>query len=803
MAATLSPLRFLKSDPPNRVEAAKAKRGHRLVANQTIPESTRSGKNGEKPSSESLVRGHHHHLAQTRALAAYLESGCIENALYLFEKMSHKKTFDWNIVIRGLTNNGFFLEAIDFYHRMKIQGVQADNFTFPFVIKACTGSGSLIEGEKVHSKLIKVGLEWDIYICNSLIVMYAKLGCIEYAEKVFSEMHVRDLVSWNSMISGYVSAGDGWSSLMCFQEMLVFGLKADSFSMISALGACALQHSLRIGKEIHSQVIRSEFKLDIKIQTSLINMYSECRRMDYAEMVFGGISQKNIVTWNTIIGAYALNAHPLEAFAYLIKMQAADDLSPDTITMINLLPSCAQLGALMQGKSIHGFAIRKGFLPCLVLETALVDMYGKCGKTEPAERVFGQMTEMNLVSWNSMISTYVQNGRNKEALKLFLDLWNEPFRPDAVAIASILPAYAELASLREGEQIHGYIVKLEFGSNIFISNSIVYMYAKCGYLKTARRIFDHMLFKDVVSWNVIIMAYAIHGFGRISIELFCEMEKKGIGPNGSTFVSLLSSCSISGLVDKGWEYFNSMKRHYSIDPWVEHYGCMLDLLGRVGNLDLANSFIKEMPVVPTARIWGSFLTACRNNKNIELAELAAKHILSLRHDNTGCFVLLSNMYAELGRWEDVEQIKGLMQKEGIERTSGCTLIEINSESYRFINQDMSHVETNTIYNVLDIISRKAAKDIDDHHTTKFIPLDIMKKKANSPKSHSVRLAICFGLISTIVGKPVLVRKNIRICKYCHTAAKKISEITKREIIVGDSKIYHHFIDGQCSCSDYW
>ncbi|KAF8405465.1 hypothetical protein HHK36_010371 [Tetracentron sinense] len=402
-----------------------------------------------------------------------------------------------------------------------------------------------------------------------------------------------------------------------------------------------------------------------------------------------------------------------------------------------------------------------------------------------------------------MIAAYVQNMWNKEALELFQDLQNTPLKPDAITIASILPAYAELASLREGKQIHGYITKSEFGLNTIISNSVIYMYAKCSDIWSAQKFFDIMLSKDAISWNTIIMAYAIHGCGKIALELFSEMRENGIEPNESTFISVLSSCSIAGMVDEGWEYFNSMERDYSIVPGIEHYGCMVDIFGRTGNLDLAKRFIEEMPLVPTARIWGSLLAASRNNGNIKLAELAAEQIFSLEHDNTGCYVLLSNMYAEAGRWEDVEKMKCLMKKEGLQKTIGHSTIELNSKTCTFVNWDRFHTETNRIYDVLDIVSRQIGEDIYVHTISKFRALDLVKKKTNLPNSHSVRLAICFGLISTTIGTPIIVRKNIRMCKECHNAAKKISKVTGREMVVGDSRIYHHFGDGHCSCGDYW
>lgn len=739
-----------------------------------------------------------------RALRSHVDSGKMSDALCVFEKMNRAVAYVWNVLIRGFTENGLFREAIDLYRRMEREGVRVDKFTPTIVLKACAASSSFTEGTKVHGKLFKVGLDSDVCVCNSLISMYAKTGCIEYAVRVFEEMPVRDMVSWNSMISGYAAIGDGWNSLVCFLEMQALGMKPDKFSIISALNACSIECFLRSGKEVHSQVLKCGFELDAMVQTSLLDMYNKCRLVDYAKRLFDKINPKNVVAWNALIGGYFLNAQPLESLACLKRMLEDDNLYPDAITIINLLPSCAQLGALLEGKSLHGYAIRIGFLPHVVLETALIDLYGSCGKLKLAEQIFGQMREKSLITLNAMVAAYVDNGRNMEAIELFQDLMNKPLKPDAITFASILPAYSEATSLREGKQAHGYILKSPHHLNTYVLNSAVYMYAKYGELGTAQEIFDQILFKDISSWNTIIMAYAIHGFGRRSIDLFYKLRDKGIKPNESTFVSLLTSCSISGMVEEGWKFYNSMKRDYKLDWGIEHYGCMLDLLGRTGDLDKAKSFIGKMPLEPTARIWGSLLTASKNNTSIEFAEHAAKHILSLEHDNTGCYILLSNLYAKAGRWEDVERIKSLMKQRGIKKTIGHSLVETNCRPYNFTNQDRSHMDMNMIYNVLDILSSKIGDAKYSHgFINKFKPLDLERKKANSPENHSVRLAICFGLISTRIGNPVIVRKNTRMCKDCHNAAKSISEITNREIIVGDSKVFHHFRNGNCTCGDYW
>ncbi|KAF5203250.1 Pentatricopeptide repeat-containing protein [Thalictrum thalictroides] len=685
-----------ENEPPNKNNGTNAGRNPNDLLKQRIPKSTFINKNRKKIVNPTLTA---YDISLTRTLCSYIDSGNLDKAVSLFEEMPLRDTFVWNCLIRGFTNNGFYEKAIEYYQTMQNVGVSADNYTFPFVLKSCIGVSSLREGWNVHSKVIKLGFEFDVFICNSLIVMYAKLGCLEYAESVFDAMPVKDMVTWNSMISGYVSAGDGWKALLCFRGMQVEGMKPDRFGIVSALVGCSLEGCSQQGREIHGYTIKFDFEFDVKVQTSFIDMYGKCGRLQLAERLFNRMSSRNIVVWNAMIGGYALNGKPLEAFSCLGKMQLADKMNPDEITLVNLLPACAQLQGVLLGRSMHGHAIRNVFLPHLVLETALVDLYGKCGELKLAKRVFNGLKERSLASWNVMVSAYVQNGWYWEALNLFLNLFSMSISIDAVTIASILPAYAEVASIKEGMQIHCYIIKLGYSLNTSISNAVVYMYAKAGDTQIARQVFARIVFKDVVSWNTIMMGYAIHGYGRIAIELFSKMQEEGMKPNKSTFVSLLSSCSITGLFNEGWEFFGSMRVDYGIEPEIEHYGCMVDLFGRIGALDAAKKFIDEMPLVPTARIWGSLLAASRNNGNIDLAELAAGHILSLGHDNTGCYILLSNMYAEAGRWEDVKRIRHLMMQEGLKKTMGYSTVKMNTKAYKFTDGDTSHESTNLIYNV--------------------------------------------------------------------------------------------------------
>nr|UPT48635.1 pentatricopeptide repeat protein AaPPR525 [Agave angustifolia]UPT48675.1 pentatricopeptide repeat protein AaPPR587 [Agave angustifolia]UPT49466.1 pentatricopeptide repeat protein AaPPR536 [Agave angustifolia] len=727
----------------------------------------------------------------------------MDAALALFQAAEKPDTFIWNVMIRGYTNLGMFEKAIDFYYQMQAAGVREDYYTFPFVIKSCAALLSCDEGLKIHGKLFKIGLDSNLFICNSLIAMYAKMGLIDSAERVFSEMTTIDVVSWNSMIDGFVSNEEWWQSLSCFKKMQEdILMKPDRLAVISALEACSSTMSLGLGKEIHCNIIRQGFESDIKVRASLLDMYCKCGSMAYAERLFNTMIDRNIVIWNVMICGYAMNDQPHEAVACLTEMQA-DGMDPDTITMVNLLPACAQLRSKTYGKTVHGAAMRQGLIPHLVLETALIDIYCKCGELRLAELLFDQMAERSLVSWNTMIAGYVQNGQSMKALRLFLKLLEDGApKPDDFTISSIISAYAELKSLRHGEQIHGYAMKLGYGANNFVLNSIINMYARSGDLQGSRRVFDRMLCKDITSWNTIIMGCGIHGLGDTALDLFSDMKESCLQPDESTFVSVLSACSISGLVDEGWTHFDSMQKEFGIAPQIDHYGCMVDLLGRTGDLQQAIDFIEKMPLVPTARIWGALLTASRNNNNIEVAEFAAERIFALEHDNTGCYVLLSNMYADAERWEDVERMRGIMKEQGFQQTTGKSMVELNSKTSSFINGDRSHEESNTIHQVLNFLSRQIGEDADDPITA-FKPVDKAARTENSPRKHSVRLAVAFGLISSTIGTPVLVKKNVRICVSCHNAIKLISRFSRREIIVGDSRIYHHFTDGFCSCGDYW
>lgn len=726
----------------------------------------------------------------------------MEKAQEQFDLAKKPDLFLWNLMIRGYTSAELYEEAIACYYGMLSAGLVGNYFTFPFVIKSCTCLLDRKEGLKVHARLFKCGLDSDLFVGNSLIAMYSKFGFIGDAEKVFDEMPVRDIVSWNSMIDGYVLNSDGRKALSCFKDLPEsVNVKHDHYGIMSALTACSLEASSKNGREVHCYMIRNGLKIDTMVETSLLDMYCKCHDMNSAEKVFNRISIKTVATWNSLIGGYSLNEQHDMAISCLSEM-LRENAEPNAITMVSLLTSCSKTESVSVGKAIHAYSIRKGLLPHMYLETALNDMYGKCGKVRLAQSLFDRMIEKNMFSWNTMLSAYIKKGMYRRAIELFVELLNKFVEPDVYTSSIIVPAYTELASLRDGKQIHSYVIKTGFSDNVTVSNSITYMYARSGDLKSSREVFDRTPERDLITWNTIVMAYGIHGHGKTALDLFSHMKVEGFRPNEITFISVLTACSVSGLIEEGWMLFKSMKEDYGIVPRTEHYGCMVDLIGRTGDLDEALRFIDNMPIAPSATIWGSLLTASRYSNDLEIAELAAKKISEIEHDNTGCYVTLCNMYADAGWWDDLFRVKELMREKGLTQTDAVSVVVLPTKQCSFVNGDMSYAESSAINEASDVLSTIIGENFIKPNNV-FDPIDIVAKRPVTANRHSVRLAAVFGLISSGIGNPVLVKKNVRVCNRCHDALKKISKFTGRKIVIGDSSIYHNFSDGSCCCGDYW
>eukprot|EP01018_Ginkgo_biloba_P027263 Gb_11025 [translate_table: standard] len=738
-------------------------------------------------------------------LTMYANCGRIDDANTVFIT-TERNLVSWNRMITGYVQNGLGMDAFKLFGEMQQAGVKPDLYTFASALSSCASVESLEEGEQVHSHIIKTGFGFNVAVENALITMYAKCRNLENARKVFDRMPKRDVVSWNAMIAGYAQNGHGEDVLKLICRMQLAGLKLkfmlNEFTFASVLSACASLTVGERGKEVHAHVIKTGFVSNVFVGSALVDMYSKCGSIEDACMMFNEMPEHNLVSWNAMIGGYAQNGCAEESLTCFRQMEQ-EVMKPNQFTFASVLRACASLTALEHGKQVHAHIIKTGFEFDVFVGTALVDVYAKCESIEAAIKVFGTMPVRNLVTWNTMIAGYVQNGHDEEALILFCQMQQACIIPDQFNLASILGACAGLAVFGYGSQIHAHIVKNGFESDGWVGSALVDMYDECGSMVDAFKVFNETLERDIVSWTAMIAACARHGHGKEALQFFEQMKLAGMKPDHITFVGVLCACSHLGLLNKGRQYFQSMSQDYGITPRMEHYACMVDLLGHAGCLVEAEEFIKEMPFEAGAMVWRALLGASRVHGNVDLVKHGAENILEMEPEDFSTYVLLSNIYTADGRWKDVARVRELIKERGVKKESGCSWIEVKGRVHMFVARDISHPQTDKIYARLKGLTRQMEEEgyVPNTH---FLLHDVEDEQNEEHLCyHSEKLAIAFGLISIPPGAPIRIVKNLRVCSDCHTTTKFISKLVGREIILKNLNCFHHFKDGKCSCQDYW
>lgn len=503
-----------------------------------------------------------------------------------------------------------------------------------------------------------------------------------------------------------------------------------------------------------------------------------------------------------MIRGYAESENPRPAVEIHRRM-LVNDVEADTHTYPFLLKAIAKLIDVREGEKAHCIAIKNGFESLVFVQNALVHFYGACGRAENAHKLFELMSEKNLVAWNSVINGYALNSRPNETLTLFREMWLENVRPDGFTLVSLFTACAELGALALGRRAHVFMLKVGLEKNLHAANSLLDLYAKCGKIREAERLFDEMEEKSVVSWTSLIVGLAVNGFGGRALELFKKLEEEGLVPSEITFVGVLYACSHCGLVDEAFAYFERMKKEFGIVPKIEHYGCMVDLLGRAGLVKQAYEYIQEMPLPPNAVIWRTLLGACSIHGHLNLGEIARDKLKMLEPKHSGDYVLLSNLYASERRWGDAHKVRRIMLKEGVKKVPGYSVVELGNCIHEFVMGDRSHSQTDKIYAMLAEMTRLLMLEGYVPHTVNVLADIEDEEKETALSYHSEKIAIAFMLINTPPRTPIRVVKNLRICADCHLAIKLVSKIFDREIVVRDRSRFHHFRDGTCSCKDYW
>ncbi|KAL8127383.1 hypothetical protein AgCh_014340 [Apium graveolens] len=615
--------------------------------------------------------------------------------------------------------------------------------------------------------------------------------------------------SWNSVIAELARDGDSVEALRAFSSMRKLSVVPNRSTFPCAIKSCSALFDLHSGKQAHQQAFVFGLESDLFVSSALIDMYSKCGYLVDARTLFDELPQRNVVSWTSMFTGYVQNRLSHDAlllFKEFLKEEgeSEEEVRIDSVALVSVLSACSRVSGKSITEGVHDFIIKRGFEGDTGVGNTLMDAYAKCGEVGVSRKVFDGMNEKDVISWNSMIAVYAQVGKSAEALELFYALVRDKnIHYNAVSLSAVLLACAHSGALQVGKCLHNQAIKMGLQETVYIGTSVVDMYCKCGRIEAAKRAFDQMKEKNVKTWSAMVAGYGAHGHAKEALDVFYRMNSAGVKPNYITFVSVLAACSHAGMLDEGNHWFSAMENKFGIEAGVEHYGCMIDLLGRAGRLDEAYNLIKKMKVKPDFVIWGSLLAACRMHKNVELGEISARKLFELDPKNCGYYVLLSNIYADAGRWEDVERMRIFMKNRGLTKPPGFSLVEFKGRVHVFLVGDVEHPEHEKIYAYMEKLYAELEEAGYMPNMTSVLHDVNEEEKGMSIRVHSEKLAVAFGLMSSVPGATIQVIKNLRICGDCHTMIKLISKIRQREIVVRDSKRFHHFRDGFCSCKDYW
>ncbi|KAL2546680.1 putative pentatricopeptide repeat-containing protein [Forsythia ovata] len=720
-------------------------------------------------------------LASTKLIESYAQMGFIKSSKLIFANFLSPDSFMWGVLIKCYVWNGLFQEAIFMYQKMLYNMTQFNSFILPSILRACSAINDLGMGEKVHTRIIKSGIESDPFVETSLLSMYGEMGCLNNARKIFDEMSVRDMVSWSSIISIHVQNGEASEGLEIFRKMTTEKMDIDSVTMFSVSEACGELGLWRAGKSVHGYVVRRDIENDDgALGSSLVAMYGKFGDLRTAELLFYNGIYQSVSLWTAMITCYNQNGCFQEAVETFVEMQGRN-VETNTVTLMNIVSSCARLGWLREGKSIHGYVIRNNIdLDIDFLRSQLIDMYANCGKLNYAREVFDITHDRHIVSWNMLISGYVREQMVNEALTLFVQMFIQGMLPDSFALASVLSACGDIGFSKFGCQVHGCAIKTCL-LNEFVQNALIDMYSKCGFvdsayrvfrtaqhesviarnsmmcgfsqngyseeaislfdemydkclqvdevtflsaiqacsnlgyiekgkwihnklitfgvtkdmymdtalsnmyarcgdLQMARRVFDSMTERSMVSWSVMIGGYGMHGHIDAAVSLFNKMVESGIRPNDVAFMNILSACSHAGYVEEGKFYFNSMIKDFDVKPNSEHYSCLVDMLSRAGDLNGAYEVVNSMPFPADASIWGALVNGCRIHQRMDFLKCIQRDLVNRDTDDSGYYTLLSNVLAEGGEWNEFRTVRSKMRSMGLKKVHGYSKIEIDTSS---------------------------------------------------------------------------------------------------------------------------
>lgn len=610
--------------------------------------------------------------------------------------MPHRNIVPWTAIIWCYSHAGDMRNAFLLYNSMQYEGILPSPVTILNMLSGVLESGHV---SVLHACVVKSGYVCEMALMNCLLSVYAKCRRVEDARKLFELLDQKDIVSWNSLINAYSMVGNLTEVLKLFFRMRVNKIEPDQQTFGSLVSALAREGSVEVGRVAHGQIITSGFELEKHVGTSLVGLYSRCRKVDDAFQVFVRAGDKDVVFWTAMISGLVQNDSADKALRVFRKMLLSR-VWPSAATMACVLAACAQLGSIKHGKSIHCYILRQQMAVDIPTQNSLVSLYAKCGLLEQSFTVFSWIVKRDVVSWNAIVAGYAQNGYLSKALFLFHEMRVANQQPDSITVVSLLQVCASIGAYHQGKWIHNYVLRNCLGPCIRIGTALVDMYAKCGDLDSARKCFDQMDQHDSVSWSTIIAGYGSHGKGEAALEMYSEFLQSGLIPNEVIFLSILYACSHNGLVDSGMILFESMICDHKIEPKIEHLACIVDLLCRAGRVQDAYDFYRKMFAEPMIDVLGILLDACRNNGQEELGRIIAKEISGFVPADAGKYVQLAHSFASMASWDGVGEAWVQMRSRGLRKLPGWSFIEMHGTITPFFTSHSSHPQYANIVSIL-------------------------------------------------------------------------------------------------------
>ncbi|KAH7294774.1 hypothetical protein KP509_27G018200 [Ceratopteris richardii] len=771
--------------------------------------SLRASIKGEAIHNDIICFGFQYDLYVASALIDfYSKCGKLSKAFEVFSLLPRRNVVIWSVMMDAFIQHGCLEQSFGLLKGMYQQGIEPNEFTYSSLISACGDDVNLVEGMQLHGEFIKSGLELDSQMGSSLIDMYSKCGCLMEAQDIFDDLPNRMVSCWNALIAGYTYNGHDLAAIRLFDDMKNQGCMPNCLTLSCILKACGNLSDVEKGRAVHGEAIYTGLHSYEYVQSSLIGMYCKCGHLEEAQTVFDCSASVNIVSWGALMSGYVQHGQSCIALNFFSEIQK-NGITPSIHIYSSVLKACGSLGDLQAGINVHEQICECGVEVDSYLGSSLIDMYSKCGDIEAACTVFEELPSWNVVCCGAMIAGYVQHGCPIPAFSLYEDMIFKGIIPDRVIYMYILEACAIMGSSAHGMAIHHQVVASGLHSDMVVGNALVDMYVKCDCLVEAQRIFLSLEYRNKISWDAIIVAHVLEKEIFIARKCLIKMAQEGLSVDEILFTDILAACRSNGDMKEAWNFFELMRNVYDITPSIQHFGCLINLLGDGGHLAEAEELLETMPIPPDTVAWFSLLSACRIHRNVNLGLNCFHKVMRLDPGMGVAYVTMSSIYAEAGMWESKYWIDEKRRQIDAWKIPGRAWIEVNREVHEFTVGDRTHPLTNKIYATL---RRLAIVCKEEGHVPQFgskgrsLPDGTEEFENRSEEAllgHCEKLALAFGLVSTPEGATVRIVKNLRVCTDCHSVSKIISKVERREIIINDAYHVHHFSNGECSCEKHF